>query len=105
MTIAMLINLIICSSGFFMCVCRAGKLAGIKTRGIVKAQYTLTGTAFSGLMLSPPEPHIITISSVLLILLLITLPRWQNGPPRESYKRHFVNSPHTDHVISMQRRG
>ena len=96
-----LLNIAICFAGLFICACRAGKLPGIKTRAAVKAQYTLTGTAFSGLMLSPPEPYILAVSSTLLVLLLITLPKWRYGPPREVYKRHFVNSPHTDDVISF----
>lgn len=96
-----LINITICFAGLFICACRAGKLPGLKTRAAVKAQYTLTGTAFSGLMLSPPEFYILAISSTLLVLLLVTMPRWRYGPPREVYKRHFVNSPHTDDVISF----
>lgn len=101
----LLINVFICLAGICICACRGGKITNTKTRLKVRMQYWLTGVSFFGLMFSPPEAPIIAIASVLLILLLITLPRWKNGAPRESYKRHFVNSPHTDHVISMQRRG
>jgi membrane-anchored protein YejM (alkaline phosphatase superfamily) len=85
-TVMVLVNLVICSAGAFMCACRMAHMSEKKTKRPIRVLYivwftTLIASALSWTYDEPPGIGQVSMSLAILIHLAMGIGVWRHGPP------------------------
>lgn len=88
-----LLNLLACSAGGFITMCRMTKMSSSSTRLVVRWQYVAFFCAFfysgwSFLLTGPADPSQLMMSIVVAGWLLAGTDEWVSGLPRHARREH-----------------